>query len=144
MSSSIRMEIRFRTDSWTSGDSFPQSGTATIGDTVDKDNLTPALPNTVQPAGTNNNYVFVSCTKCTITAETDENVITVTYALDNWDDKDDSETGGDGTPDYRRWTSRRMAVTARTSPLTPLPQQKRATPSTTGLSLAMRHPGTPL
>ena len=90
------------TDSWTSGDSFPQSGTATIGDTVDKDNLTPALPNTVQPAGTNNNYVFVSCTKCTITAETDENVITVTYALDNWDDKDDSETGGDGTPDYRQ------------------------------------------
>ena len=44
----------------------------------------------------------MSCTKCTITAETDENVITVTYALDNWDDKDDSETGGDGTPDYRQ------------------------------------------
>lgn len=89
------------TDSWTSGDSFPKDGSATIGNTVGKDDLTPALPDTVQPADTNDNYVFVSCTECTIQAGAN-NVITVTYALDNWDDGNDTETGGDGTPDYQQ------------------------------------------
>ena len=91
------------TGDWTSDvDTFPQGGDANIGDKVDQDNLNPQLPNTVQPADTSDNYFLESCTECTITAETDENVITVTYALDNWDDKDDSETGGDGTPDYQQ------------------------------------------
>ena len=90
------------TDSWTSGENFPKSGTANIGDKVDQGNLTPTLPNTVQPAGTSDNYFLESCTECTITAETDKNVITVTYALDNWDGKDNEETGGDGTPDYQQ------------------------------------------
>lgn len=89
------------TDSWTSGDSFPKDGSATIGNTVGKDDLTPALPDTVQPADTNDNYVFVSCTECTIQAGAN-NVITVTYALDNWNDGGDTETGGDGTPDYQQ------------------------------------------
>ena len=91
------------TGDWTSDvDTFPQGGDANIGDKVGQDNLNPQLPNTVQPAGTSDNYFLESCTECTITAETDKNVITVTYALDNWNDKDDTETGGDGTPDYRQ------------------------------------------
>ena len=91
------------TGDWTSDvDTFPQGGDANIGDKVGQDNLNPQLPNTVQPADTSDNYFLESCTECTITAETDKNVITVTYALDNWNDKDDTETGGDNTPDYQQ------------------------------------------
>ena len=90
------------TSDWTSDSTkFPQGGNATIGDKVDQGNLTPTLPNTVQPAGTSDNYFLESCTECTIQAGAD-NVITVTYALDNWDDGNDTETGGDGTPDYQQ------------------------------------------
>ena len=89
------------TDSWTSGDSFPQSGTATIGDTVDLEQTIPALPKTVT-RDDGNNYVLVEGNySCEITAEGPNN-ITVTYALDNWNDEDNTETGGDNTPDYQQ------------------------------------------
>ena len=89
------------TDSWTSGDSFPQGGTATIGETVNLEQTDPALPETVT-RDDGNNYVLVEGNySCEITAEGPNN-ITVTYALDNWDDGNDTETGGDGTPDYRQ------------------------------------------
>lgn len=88
------------TSDWTSDSAkFPQSGTATIGDTVDLEQTTPALPETV--TRDDDNYVLVDGNySCKITAGANE--IIVIYALDNWNDKDDTETGGDGTPDYQQ------------------------------------------
>ena len=90
------------TDGWTSDvNTFPQGGTATIGDTVDLEKTNPALPKTVT-RDDGNNYVLVEGNySCEITDEGPNN-ITVTYALDNWNDKNDTETGGDNTPDYQQ------------------------------------------
>ena len=87
------------TGDWTSDvNTFPQGGTATIGDTVDLEKTNPALPKTVT-RDDGNNYVLVEGNySCEITDEGPNN-ITVTYALDNWNDGDNTETGGDGTPD---------------------------------------------
>ena len=89
------------TSDWTSDSAkFPQNGSATIGTKVDLKQTDPALPETV--TRDDDNYVLVDGNySCEITAEGPNN-ITVTYALDNWDGGNDTETGGDGTPDYRQ------------------------------------------
>ena len=85
------------TDSWTSGNNFPKSGTAAIGEKVT------VIPPSIATGNNNDHYILISeGHSCNITGDPSKNVITVTYALDNWGDKDDSETGGDGTPDYRQ------------------------------------------
>ena len=86
------------TSDWTSDSAkFPQNGSATIGTKVDLKQTDPALPETV--TRDDDNYVLVDGNySCEITAEGPNN-ITVTYALDNWDGGNDTETGGDGTPD---------------------------------------------
>jgi len=87
------------TDGWTSDSAkFPQSGSATIGTKVDLELTNPALPKTVT-RDDGNNYILVDGNySCEITTEGPNN-ITVTYALDNWNDEDNTETGGDGIPD---------------------------------------------
>ncbi len=89
------------TSDWTSDSTkFPQSGSATIGETVNLEQTDPALPKTVT-RDDGNNYVLVDGNySCEITAGANE--IIVIYALDNWDDEDNTETGGDGTPDYQQ------------------------------------------
>ena len=88
------------TGSWTSGDNFPKSGTADIGSTVSIE------PPKNATGDNSDNYVRVSTNHTIegISADVANNVITVTYALDNWKDSEDgdTETGGDGTPDYQQ------------------------------------------
>ena len=89
------------TSDWTSDSAkFPQNGSATIGTKVDLKQTDPALPKTV--TRDDDNYVLVDGNySCEITAEGPNN-ITVTYALDNWNDEGNTETGGDNTPDYQQ------------------------------------------
>ena len=89
------------TEDWTSDNSFPKSGSAAIGSTVDLTETNPSLPTTVTRDDGSNYALVDGDYSCTITAE-GPNTITVTYALDNWNDEDDTETGGDGTPDYQQ------------------------------------------
>ena len=85
------------TGSWTSGDNFPKGGTEAIGKTVT------VIPPSIATGNNNDHYILISDGhSCNITGDPSKNVITVTYALDNWDDKNDRETGGDGTPDYQQ------------------------------------------
>ena len=86
------------TDDWTNDDNFPKSDTAAIGSMV---SIEP--PNNAT-GDNSDNYVLVSTNHTieSISADVANNVITVTYALDNWNGNNDEETGGDGTPDYRQ------------------------------------------
>lgn len=84
---------------WNEDTSFPEGGDAEVGDTAE---VSPS--NTVTKTD-GDNYVLVSTNhSCTIDVDSSKNVITVTYALDNWKDSEggDTETGGDGTPDYQQ------------------------------------------
>ena len=88
------------TEDWTSGDNFPKSGTADIGSTVSIE------PPKNATGDNSDNYVRVSTNHTIegISADVANNVITVTYALDNWKDSEDgdTETGGDEIPDYQQ------------------------------------------
>ena len=87
------------TSSWTSDDIFPK------GDSDVKVGMEVYIVPPESVTGDNtDHYILVEGNySCTISKD-GPNTITVTYALDNWkDDEDgDSETGGDGTPDYQQ------------------------------------------
>lgn len=89
------------TEDWTSDNSFPKSGSAAIGSTVDLTETNPSLPTTVTRDDGSNYALVDGDYSCTITDEGPNN-ITVTYALDNWNDEGNAETGGDNTPDYQQ------------------------------------------
>ena len=91
--------VTINDNDWNEDTSFPEGGDAEVGGTAE---VSPS--NTVTKTD-GDNYVLVSTNhSCTIDVDSSKNVITVTYALDNWKDSEDgdTETGGDGTPDYQQ------------------------------------------
>ena len=91
--------VTINDNDWNEDTSFPEGGDAEVGGTAE---VSPS--NTVTKTD-GDNYVLVSTNhSCTIDVDSSKNVITVTYALDNWKDSEDgdTETGGDEIPDYQQ------------------------------------------